>query len=196
MTAGAIEVGGESATGQADGALDRPEARALGSLVHRAIAAGVLEASAAGRMAIVHEVSRGESDALRAEVQGGVESVALRADVVALVAGAGLRHELPISWRGLDGEVVRAVVDLVVLRPDGSAVVVEFKTGTPRESDQRQLDAYVGGIRALLPGIFVQGRIIRARCMSFLSCAARKVFTRLWTARPSGGRARGAVEWR
>jgi hypothetical protein len=39
--------------------------------------------------------------------------------------------------------------------------VVEFKTGSPRDADDRQLTEYVAGLSRLLPGKMVTGRIIR-----------------------------------
>ena len=62
---------------------------------------------------------------------------------------------------GPDGAIVRAVVDMIVHRPDGVVVVAEFKTGAPRPADDRQLAAYAAGIEALVPGSIVQSRVIR-----------------------------------
>jgi multidrug efflux pump subunit AcrB len=48
-----------------------------------------------------------------------------------------------------------------VRRADGSVTLVEFKTGAPRDADTRQLQAYVDGVRRLLPKTALDGRIIR-----------------------------------
>ncbi len=66
-----------------------------------------------------------------------------------------------MSVYGPDGAIVRAVVDMIVHRPDGVVVVAEFKTGAPRPADDRQLAAYAAGIEALVPGSIVQSRVIR-----------------------------------
>jgi hypothetical protein len=106
-------------------------------------------------------MGRGEPEPTRHAALDVLHRLASRPELTALIRGADVQHEVPVSWRGADGGVVRAVVDMVARRPDGSATVVEFKTGAPRASDERQLEAYVRGIRALLPGIIVKGRVIR-----------------------------------
>jgi len=52
-------------------------------------------------------------------------------------------------------------VDAVICRADGSMTLVEFKTGAPREADDRQLQAYIGGVQRLVPTTPLDGRIIR-----------------------------------
>lgn len=141
-------------------AVDRPAARARGALVHRAIADGALTAEAGRRPRLVRAAADGDAPDVVDEAVRMVDALAERADVRELLAGATLWHEVPISWREA-GLVVRATVDLVVRRPDGALTVAELKTGTPRPADDRQLAAYVSGIRALLPGNVVSGRIIR-----------------------------------
>jgi hypothetical protein len=39
---------------------------------------------------------------------------------------------------------------------------LDFKTGAPRESDQRQLEIYVAAARALFPGSSVTGQLVYA----------------------------------
>jgi RecB family exonuclease len=56
--------------------------------------------------------------------------------------------------------LLRGTIDCVVVAPDGSVVVVEFKTGIPRPSHQAQLDLYVDAARALFPGARVEGKLI------------------------------------
>ena len=139
----------------------RAAARAVGTLVHRAIAAGALTASAAGRAALADETARGEPDASRAAVLDAIASLAGRPEVTALISGSHVQHEVPVSVRAPDGTVIRAVVDMIVQRPDGVVTVVELKTGAPREADARQLAAYVEAIRALAPALIVESRVIR-----------------------------------
>ena len=49
-----------------------------------------------------------------------------------LLAAGTCYFEVPFSLRSPDGrpgDVVRGVIDCLVVRPDGSATVLEFKTG-------------------------------------------------------------------
>jgi ATP-dependent helicase/nuclease subunit A len=139
----------------------RATARAAGTLVHRALAAGALTATGAARAALLRDVAEGAPQETRAVVAAAIDALATRADVTALITGAHVQHEVPVSVRAPDGTVVRAVVDMLVQRADGVVTVAEFKTGVPREADARQLAAYVAGIRALVPGSIVQGQLIR-----------------------------------
>ena len=56
--------------------------------------------------------------------------------------------------------VLRGRIDLLVVRDDGSVVVVEFKTGRRRPEHERQLEIYVGAARALFPGRAVEGCLV------------------------------------
>ena len=129
--------------------------------MHRAIAAGALVATAAGRASLVDAEGQGDDADTRAAARRGLDALAARPDVAALISGAHVQHEVPVSVREPDGTIVRAVVDMVVHRPDGVVVVAEFKTGAPRPADDRQLAAYAAGIEALVPGSIVQSRMIR-----------------------------------
>jgi RecB family exonuclease len=59
-----------------------------------------------------------------------------------------------------DGRVLRGTIDCLIRRPDGALVVVEVKTGPPRPAHERQLQAYLGAVQALGPGIRATGRLI------------------------------------
>lgn len=143
-----------------DGA-DREAARSLGSLVHRALAAGALTASDADRIALVDAAAGHASAAVRAQAVTAVARLAARADIAELISGSDVQHEVPFSWREDGGATLRAVVDAVVRRPDGRVTLLEFKTGAARDADARQLASYVEGMRHLLPESAVDGRIIR-----------------------------------
>ena len=56
---------------------------------------------------------------------------------------------------------VRGTIDCLVLRPDGAITVVDFKTGAPRDEDERQLAIYAEAVRSMFPGRRVEGLIIR-----------------------------------
>ncbi len=87
-------------------------------------------------------------------------------EVVRTLLTTGTRlHEVPFSlWRsGPDGAVVlRGTIDCLVVRPDQSILVVEFKTGQRRPGHQAQLDIYVEAMRALHPGLRVEGVLLYA----------------------------------
>jgi RecB family exonuclease len=143
------------------GAPEREAARALGALVHRAVAAGALTAPPERRAALVASLGALLDDSLRATALAAVTRLADRPEVRALISESDVQHEVPLSWRADDGTTLRAVVDAVVRHPAGGITLVEFKTGAPRDADARQLQAYVDGVRRLVPDIPVDGRIIR-----------------------------------
>jgi ATP-dependent helicase/nuclease subunit A len=97
-----------------------------------------------------------------------------RPEVTTLLASGRRLYEVPFSMRlppapaaakdSTPGQTVilRGTIDCLVVRPDGSVVVVEFKTGRPRESHDRQLETYLDAARALFPAAEVSGRLIYA----------------------------------
>ncbi len=85
-----------------------------------------------------------------------------RSDVAALLGSGTVLHEVPFSLlvrpAGFDAPtVLRGAIDCVVVRPDGSIAVVEFKTGRRRPIHQAQLDLYLEAARALFPDVPVEG---------------------------------------
>ncbi len=140
---------------------DRAAARAFGALVHRAVAAGALAAADDERDALVARLGADLTDTTRQQARTALAGLAARAEVRELITGEDVDYEVPLSWLGSDGSTVRAVLDCVVAHKDGRITVVEFKTGRPREADERQLTDYVEGLGRLLPGKIVSGRIIR-----------------------------------
>ena len=148
----------------------------LGRVVHRMFQAGVpgdrpaveLAATARGLVAADEVWTVRDADGLAADAArmfGGMWSQpALRA----AVDGADCHFEVPISVlpaprrnaRGVT--VLRGVIDCLAFRPDGRIVVVDFKTGTRREADRRQLRSYVDAVRAMYPGSRVDGCLVYA----------------------------------
>ncbi|MEZ5415954.1 MAG: UvrD-helicase domain-containing protein [Vicinamibacterales bacterium] len=139
----------------------REAARSFGSLVHRVVASGGLTAGVDERRSLVTAAGDGLDEDIRARALAAVARLAARDDVRSLLEAGEVRHEVPLSWRAEDGTTLRAVVDAVVRHGDGSVTLVEFKTGAPRQADEAQLEAYVAGVRLLLPGVPVAGRLIR-----------------------------------
>ena len=82
-----------------------------------------------------------------------------------LIQSGERMHELPFSCqsRGDARRVLRGTIDCLVRRPDGTLVIIEFKTGAPSPSHQAQLDIYLEAARAMFPGTPVQGRIVYPR---------------------------------
>ena len=148
------------ATALGDGS-DRASARAFGALVHRAVAAGALEAEGEERDAIVTRLGVDLDAETREQARVALARLAARDDVRELITEADVHHEVPLSWTAPDGSTVRAVLDAVVAHKDGRITVVEFKTGRAQLADGRQLADYVEGLARLLRGKIVSGRTIR-----------------------------------
>jgi ATP-dependent exoDNAse (exonuclease V) beta subunit len=98
-----------------------------------------------------------------------------RPEVTTLLTSGRRLYEVPFSMRlppapGAEKDptpgpaivVLRGTIDCLVVRPDGSVVVVEFKTGRPRKSHDRQLETYLDAARALFPAAEVSGQLIYA----------------------------------
>ncbi|CAN5804077.1 hypothetical protein BH24ACI5_BH24ACI5_06760 [soil metagenome] len=90
-------------------------------------------------------------------------AVASRAEVVRLLASADVLAEVPFSLRIEEKGrplILRGTIDGLAVAADGSVAVVEFKTGQPRGSHQKQLEVYVLAARALFPGRTIEGLLI------------------------------------
>ena len=74
-------------------------------------------------------------------------------------------HELPFSTVEADRpmRVLRGTIDCLIRQPDGSIVVLEFKTGRPSPAHRTQLDVYMKAAKTLFPGSRVTGRILYPR---------------------------------
>jgi ATP-dependent helicase/nuclease subunit A len=148
----------------------------LGRVVHRMFQAEVRgdlpadELAAIARELVAADEAWNGNDADRlagnaARVfQGMWSQEALRA----VVDGAECHFEVPISVlrarrKGTARlEVLRGVIDCLAVRPEGRVVVVDFKTGTRRDADRRQLRAYVDAVRSMYPGSRVDGCLVYA----------------------------------
>jgi len=141
--------------------------RLLGTLVHRMLqraidpSAAAEEMTAAARaLALDEELAAVEDlDRALADAVATYRAIAARGDVAALLTSGERLHEVPFSLRRA-GQLLRGTIDCLVMRPDGSVAVVEFKTGRRRAEHQAQLDAYVEAARGLFPGADVRGVLI------------------------------------
>jgi ATP-dependent helicase/nuclease subunit A len=73
-------------------------------------------------------------------------------DVLSALAGGECQYEVPFSTQpaGRSGEVVRGVIDCLVVSPTGEVTVLEFKTGRPRPEHEAQAALYAASLRAAL----------------------------------------------
>jgi ATP-dependent exoDNAse (exonuclease V) beta subunit len=62
--------------------------------------------------------------------------------------------------------VVRGVIDCLAMHPSGRAVVLEFKSGAPRTSDNDQMQVYVTAAKYLCPSFTVEGALVYAPGLS------------------------------
>jgi ATP-dependent exoDNAse (exonuclease V) beta subunit len=85
-----------------------------------------------------------------------------RDDVRAIFEHGEPLFEVPFSWRLAAGDVLRGTIDCLVVRRDGSVVVVDFKTGRERPDHRAQLDVYVKAASTLFPGRRVDGVLLYA----------------------------------
>jgi ATP-dependent helicase/nuclease subunit A len=150
-----------------------------GTLVHRLFQFGIVPGSrpedeeAACALRLLKPDERAALEDVEATIAAAVSAwraMSTREDVSALLASGSTFHEVPFSLlvetasaphgAGNGPIVLRGTIDCLIRRADGSVVVVEFKSGTPRAFHQRQLDLYVEAARALFPGAGVKGRLI------------------------------------
>ena len=150
-----------------------------GTLVHRLIQFGVAPSGKPDDSELAHALTllKPEERAALEDVEGTVRaavaawrSMRTREDVASLLASGNRLHEVPFSLlvetasspHGAENgpTVLRGTIDCLIRRGDGSVVVVEFKSGSPRAFHQRQLDLYVEAARGLFPWATVGGRLI------------------------------------
>jgi ATP-dependent helicase/nuclease subunit A len=134
--------------------------RLLGILVHRLFEHGDSDAEPGDVIRLCRRLLRAEErialedeESLLSRAAAVWMNARKRDDVTAALAGNARMFELPFSAAPEGGgPIVRGTIDCVVEKPDGSILVVEFKTGRVRPIHQRQLDLYVAAARQLHPG--------------------------------------------
>ncbi len=148
----------------------------LGRVIHRMFQHGVRgDADEAVRAAVARRLVTDEEltaiadvDALTSLAAAVFAGMWAKPEVRAALDGAACDYEVPVSLAPSDTEssdgpaVLRGVIDCLVRRPDGRVIVLDFKTGTTRRADRRQLDAYVRAARQLFPGAPVEGLLVYA----------------------------------
>jgi ATP-dependent helicase/nuclease subunit A len=87
-----------------------------------------------------------------------------RADVAALLGAGECFYEVPFSFAPPDrpGDLVRGAIDCLVVAEDGSATVLEFKTGVPRPEHEAQAGVYGQAIQAAIGAPHVSIRVLYA----------------------------------
>ena len=147
----------------------------VGTLVHRLFQFGADLASSAGceEFALLGEKllrpeERATAADARASVAKAVEAwlgMVRQPDVASLLDSGERLHELTFSLVEPDqpSRVLRGTIDCLIRRPDGSIVVVEFKTGAISPAHAAQLDIYVRAARAMYPESEVSGRVVYPR---------------------------------
>ena len=149
-----------------DDQVDRATRRMAGTLVHRlfqafdsAVDTGPAEAAARARclLSVDERAEVEDLDSLIEEAAATFLALRHRPDVSVLLDSAACLYEVPFSLRP-DAEdaagqaIVRGTIDCLARRPDGGIVIVEIKTGRPRNWHRAQLDLYLRAARALWPG--------------------------------------------
>jgi ATP-dependent helicase/nuclease subunit A len=134
--------------------------RLLGSLVHRlfqhqedpATGDEAVAATAARLLTLDERVDVVDLAALSLGAARTYRAFRVRPDVNALFESGTLYFEVPFSFQppGRPGELVRGVVDCLIVGPDGSATVLEFKTGDPHPEHQDQAELYGEAMAAVL----------------------------------------------
>ena len=87
-----------------------------------------------------------------------------RSDVAALLEAGECFYEVPFSFEPPDrpGDRVRGAIDCVVVAADGSATVLEFKTGAVRPEHDAQARVYAEAIKAALKTPDVEFHVLYA----------------------------------
>ncbi len=144
--------------------------RLAGTLVHRLFQHGLAGASAAEAVALhAARLARPEELVDVADRTGFFGTVAQayvrladRWDVRAWLAGGRAHYEVPFSFVSPErpSAIVRGSIDCLVARPDGSLLVLEFKTGVPRPEHPAQLALYLAAVRQAFPEAAVSGELV------------------------------------
>ncbi|HEX5474531.1 MAG TPA: UvrD-helicase domain-containing protein [Vicinamibacterales bacterium] len=140
----------------------------IGTLVHRLFQFEARRAEAGG-LGTVDWLVRPDERASVDDVEDAIArataiygTLRARSDVCALLASGDCLHEVPFSLRleRTPPVILRGTIDCLVVRPDDSVVVVEFKTGQPRAAHDAQAAIYAEAASRLFPGARIESRLI------------------------------------
>jgi ATP-dependent helicase/nuclease subunit A len=139
---------------------DSAPARLIGTLVHRLLQRGLAEETdsarieqAIARLVRAEElVDIAEPASLAAEAATVYARLRRHPELVAALAAGECFYEVPFSYEPSErpGEWIRGVVDCLIVMPDGSVTVLEFKTGRPRPEHEDQAALYAASLEAAL----------------------------------------------
>jgi ATP-dependent exoDNAse (exonuclease V) beta subunit len=144
----------------------------VGTLVHRLFQFGAELPAPAGTeefARLAEKLLRPEERATATSPRGSVAkavdawlSMARQPDVASLLESGERLHELTFSLVAAaePGRVLRGTIDCLIRKPDGSIVVVEFKTGAVSATHEAQLDIYLHAARAMYPHAKVTGLLV------------------------------------
>jgi ATP-dependent helicase/nuclease subunit A len=143
--------------------------RLVGILVHRMLQRQIDRAlppdqalrQVAALVTVAERVDLADEDLTVAQALRLFRAIWSEDGLVSLLAQGELHFEVPFSFFPPDspGICFRGAVDCLVRRPDGSIVILEFKTGRERPEHQAQVDLYVRAMAAAFPGASVTGRL-------------------------------------
>jgi ATP-dependent exoDNAse (exonuclease V) beta subunit len=156
--------------GPGDPARRRIDDRLVGTVVHRlfqrrvdpALSEMALVAVAGRLLPPNHGLAAGDQASVTGQAASLYRTFRSRPDVVSLLGAGECHYEVPFFYDPPDrpGERVRGLIDCLVIAPDGSATVVEFKTGQPRAEHQAQAEWYVRAVQAAFGAGPVLARIL------------------------------------
>jgi len=149
--------------------------RLLGTLVHRLFQRQVDPAAAIDACRehsdLVTDRERmevGDIDVIVGRALGIYAAMRARPDVATVLASGTCHYEVPFSYlRGPssasgEAEVVRGVIDCLVIPDSGPPTVVEFKTGTPHPDHEAQTASYRAAVQAVFSAEHVEIKILYA----------------------------------
>jgi ATP-dependent helicase/nuclease subunit A len=141
--------------------------RAIGILVHRLLqrkgfAAETrdeqLHQATSALLSAVSLVELGDRELLVRKVIAGFRQIASRGDLREMYESGQPYHELPFTLQA-EGRIVRGMIDCLIAAAD-RIVVLEFKTGRPREEHQAQIEVYRTAAQALFPDLPIESRLV------------------------------------
>ena len=143
--------------------------RIVGTLVHRMLQrfgfdpAATMTSQAVMRLLRPEESAAASLERTAAELADAAldayRSICGRPEIRALYSAGVRLHEVPFTMR-LDGVVLRGTIDCLIRTASDRMVVLEFKTGRPRDDHRVQLDLYRQAAERLFPALSVDAQLV------------------------------------